>query len=237
MSVAVVMRGVCKSFAAPGSGLAAQRVLQDVNVTLQAGTSTAITGPSGSGKSTLLNVIAGLERVDSGEIEVGGFALHRMKAAELDSYRLQTLATVFQFFHLLPTLNVIENVCLPAFEKFPRRKQELRTEAERLLERMGLSAFAKHFPSQLSGGMQSRTALVRTILCAPQLLLADEPTGSLDSKNGAEVLGTIADYQKQSGCTLVMVTHDEKAARLASCQVHMEDGRVSLQTEAGGNLQ
>ena len=138
MSVAVELRGVTKSFVAPGSGLVAQQVLNSVDLRVEAGSATAITGASGSGKSTLLNVIAGLERIDAGEIFVGKFPLHKMTSRELDNYRLQTLAIVFQFFHLLPTLTVLENVCLPAFEKFPAEKKELVLQGKALLERMGL---------------------------------------------------------------------------------------------------
>lgn len=219
MSVDVRLVAVGKSFQG-------QDVLRGVDLHLPASSSTAIMGPSGSGKSTLLNIIAGLERPTTGEVLVGGRALRGLPQRELDAYRLHTVSYVFQFFHLLPTLTVLENVCLPAFEKFPRDKAGVRARALAMLERVGLGAARDLMPAQLSGGMQSRTALVRAIVSEPRLLLADEPTGNLDTATGQEILSLLAEFHEQSASTLVIVTHEERTARLARTRLHMQDGRL-----------
>ena len=185
----------------------------------------AITGPSGCGKSTLMHLIGGLDQPTSGEIVVDGLALHTADDAALTDYRRRRLGIVFQFFHLLPTMTVLENVCLPLMLQGepPRRA---RPRAEAVLELVGLSDRVGHLPHQLSGGQMQRTAIARALIHEPRVLLADEPTGNLDSANAGQVLELLQKIASQRRTTLLVVTHSDEVARLAARRIALRDGRI-----------
>lgn len=185
----------------------------------------AITGPSGCGKSTLLHLIGALDTPTSGEVEVAGLALHRATEAELTDFRRRRLGIVFQFFHLLPTMSVRENVCLPLLlAGEPLRSAQPKADA--LLELVGLADRAGHFLHQLSGGQMQRAAIARALIHEPQVLLADEPTGNLDSASAEQVLALLQKIASQRRTTMVVVTHSEEVARLAHRRIRLRDGRI-----------
>ena len=185
----------------------------------------AITGPSGCGKSTLMHLIGGLDQPTSGEIVVDGLALHTADDAALTDYRRRRLGIVFQFFHLLPTMTVLENVSLPLLLQGepPRRA---RPRAEAVLELVALSDRAGHLPHQLSGGQMQRTAIARALIHEPRVLLADEPTGNLDSANAGQVLDLLQKIASQRRTTLLVVTHSDEVARLAARRIALRDGQI-----------
>jgi putative ABC transport system ATP-binding protein len=185
----------------------------------------AITGESGSGKSTLLHLLGGLDRPDEGEILVDSLALGAASERELTNYRRTKLGIIFQFFNLLPTLNVLENVCLPLeLQGMSQRSAKIR--AEELLELVGLQHRAKHFVHQLSGGEMQRTAIARAIIHRPKLVLADEPTGNLDGENAGQVLAVFEQIARERLTTLVIVTHSLEVAGVARRIVRLQSGRV-----------
>lgn len=185
----------------------------------------AVSGPSGCGKSTLLHLLAGLDKPTSGEIEVDGLALHQADDAALTAYRRQRLGMVFQFFNLLPTMNVLENVAFPLLlQGLPFRECEER--ARELIQTVGLAARAQHFVHQLSGGEQQRTAIARALVHRPALVIADEPTGNLDSESASVVMGILRRIGEDALTTLIVVTHSEEVARAASRRIEMRDGKV-----------
>ncbi|HEV8642868.1 MAG TPA: ABC transporter ATP-binding protein [Methylomirabilota bacterium] len=198
-------------------------ILDGIALDVQAGEVCAITGPSGSGKSTLLGLLAGLDRPTAGSIMVAGVELTRLGEDDLARFRRQTLGYVFQSFHLIPTLTAAENVAVPleiaGVADAPARALEL-------LDEVGLASRAHHYPVQLSGGEQQRAALARAVALRPKLLLADEPTGNLDSATGAQIIERLLALNRQRGSTLVFVTHDEALARHAGRIVKLRDGRV-----------
>ncbi len=202
-----------------------RRVLDAVSFTVSPGERVALTGPSGSGKTTLLNCLGGVDRPDSGEIRLLGERIDRLDPDALNLLRRERVGTVFQFFHLLPTLSAAENVELPLqLIKVPHPERQARVEA--LLARVGLSARADALPSQLSGGEQQRVAIARALVHRPALLLADEPTGNLDSANGANILALLRELTDETRTALVLVTHSEEAAAICHRRVRLLDGRV-----------
>jgi putative ABC transport system ATP-binding protein len=200
--------------------------LRGVSLRIQAGEFVAIIGKSGSGKTTLLNLLAGLDRPTTGEVEVGDTRLRSLSESELADWRCRTVGLVFQFFQLLPTLTVAENVMLPMdfAERIPA--SERRTRALALLDRVGIRDQADKLPAALSGGQQQRAAIARALANDPPILLADEPTGNLDSATGESVLRLFADLNAE-GRTIVMVTHERDVERYTSRQVMLMDGRVA----------
>ena len=200
-------------------------VLRDVDLAVPAGQFVAILGPSGSGKSTLLGLLAGLDRPTSGEVLYDGGPIHTLSEDRLARLRRNNVGFVFQSFHLLRNLTALENVLLPLELIRARRARE---RATALLVEVGLADRGHHYPSQLSGGEQQRVALARAFVHRPPLLLADEPTGNLDSKTGGAVLEILLRLQQDHGSTLVLVTHDEAVASRADRQVHLRDGEVVL---------
>src|SRR5713226_7267317 len=197
--------------------------LNGVSLTVEEGEFTAVMGPSGSGKSTLLNLIAGLDRPTTGTITVAGSDLGRMGEAALARFRRDHIGFVFQFFHLLPNLTALENVLIPAQLKSTTSAE---ARGHELLERLGIGEVADRYPSRLSGGQQQRVAVARALINQPKLLLADEPTGALDTKSGDQVMALFAELH-QEGQTIVLVTHDPKlATRYAARVISMLDGRV-----------
>jgi putative ABC transport system ATP-binding protein len=200
--------------------------LSNITVKIDLGEFVAILGTSGCGKSTLLNLFGGLDRPTSGEILFDGRSLAPLSAWEMSRYRLRRVGMIFQSFNLVPTMTARENVSLAlAFSGLS--KGERRNRSGELLERVGLSQRADHRPSELSGGEQQRVAIARAIANEPQVLLADEPTGNLDSNRAAEVINLLDDMRKRDGKTIVMVTHDrELASRYATRIILLKDGKV-----------
>ncbi|MDL2315016.1 ABC transporter ATP-binding protein [Bacteroidales bacterium OttesenSCG-928-C19] len=196
--------------------------LENVNLEVAKGEFISIMGPSGCGKSTLLNIIGLLDVPTKGKVCINETETSQMKDAQLANFRNKTLGFVFQSFHLINSLNVLDNVELPLLY---RKNTSHRTEqAKKVLERVGLSHRMKHFPSQLSGGQCQRVAIARALIGNPEIILADEPTGNLDSKMGAEIIELLHELN-QEGTTIVMVTHDEQIARTTKQIVRFFDGR------------
>lgn len=185
----------------------------------------SVMGPSGSGKSTLLNLLGALDVPTSGRLLIEGKDISRMADSELSAFRRDRLGFIFQFFNLLPTLSAVENVVLPGLLS-GRARSALEKQALLLLERVGLSGRAHHRPDEMSGGEMQRVAVARALLTEPALLLADEPTGNLDSKTGLEVLKLLRDATRERDLTVVMVTHDQNAAQVGDRIVRLADGGV-----------
>ena len=200
--------------------------LNEVSLEIAAGEFVSVTGPSGCGKSTLLNLLGGLDTADSGELFVDGLALHAAGEAALTAYRRGRLGIVFQFFNLLPAMTVVENVELPLlFAGTPRK--EMRARALALLDVVGLAGRAGHHPHQLSGGEMQRAAIARALVHEPALLLADEPTGNLDTASADRVMEALLKIASQRLTTLVVVTHSEAVAEMASRRIRLLDGKIS----------
>ncbi|MCD8029966.1 MAG: ABC transporter ATP-binding protein [Bacteroides sp.] len=198
--------------------------LENVNLTVDKGEFLSIMGPSGCGKSTLLNIMGLLDAPSSGTIEINGTRTEGMKDKQLAAFRNKTLGFVFQSFHLINSLNVLDNVELPLLYR-KVSASERRKLAQEVLEKVGLSHRMRHFPTQLSGGQCQRVAVARAIIGNPEIILADEPTGNLDSKMGAEVMELLHRLNKEDGRTIVMVTHNEEQAKQTSRTVRFFDGR------------
>ena len=198
--------------------------LENVNLDVAKGEFVSIMGPSGCGKSTLLNIMGLLDAPSSGKIEINGTSVESMKDKELAAFRNKTLGFVFQSFHLINSLNVIDNVELPLLYRKMAAKERTRL-AKEVLERVGLSHRMRHMPTQLSGGQCQRVAIARAIVGNPEIILADEPTGNLDSKMGAEVMELLHKLNKEDGRTIVMVTHNEEQAKQTSRTIRFFDGR------------
>ena len=198
--------------------------LNEVSLEISQGEFVAIMGPSGCGKSTLLNIMGLLDAPSSGKIEINGTSVESMKDKELAAFRNKTLGFVFQSFHLINSLNVIDNVELPLLYRKMAAKERTRL-AKEVLDRVGLSHRMRHMPTQLSGGQCQRVAIARAIVGNPEIILADEPTGNLDSKMGAEVMELLHKLNKEDGRTIVMVTHNEEQAKQTSRTIRFFDGR------------
>jgi putative ABC transport system ATP-binding protein len=204
--------------------------LRGVSFAVERGGFVAITGPSGSGKTTLLNILAGLDRPSDGEVRVGGERLSDLDPEAATAFRRRHIGFVFQFFNLLPTMSAHDNVALPLLaERRPRREVEGRV--EEMLEAVGLAARAQHRPGELSGGEQQRVAIARALVMSPELILADEPTGNLDTETGGDILTLLRHTIASFGAAIVMVTHSELAAEAADRVLCMRDGVV---TKDGG---
>lgn len=199
--------------------------LDRVNLHVEKGELAAIVGPSGSGKSTLLNLIGGLDRPTAGRIVIDGAALNGISDDELTRVRRDKIGFIFQFFNLLPTLTCLENVALPLHLRgWPRKQTEAR--ARELLELVGLGARLDHLPEELSGGERQRVAIARALSVYPPILLADEPTGNLDSRTGQEILALIHDLHRRLGATVLIVTHDAQIAAGCPRLITLRDGRI-----------
>lgn len=200
-------------------------VLRGVSFEVSPGAFVALRGASGSGKSTLLHLLGGLDVPDQGSIRFEGEALEGWSPGRLASFRNRQVGFIFQAYHLLPELDALENVCLPA--RMARRPQEAAVcRARELLVRVGLGERLDHRPAELSGGEQQRVAIARALINEPRLVLADEPTGNLDSRTGSEIMDLLCSLQAERGMTLVMVTHDPRVAARAPQVLELEDGRV-----------
>jgi len=219
--------GLCKRYRFGGEDVG---VLAGVDLKIGAGEVVALRGPSGSGKSTLLNLLGCLDRPSAGRYVLAGCDVSALSRAAQAWVRLHYVGFVFQSFNLIAHATAVENVALPLYYSgVPRKRRE--DMARALLDQVGLGNRHAHLPAQLSGGQCQRVAIARALACNPRLLLADEPTGALDSRNGAEVLQVMLDLQRRQRLTMVLVTHDPAIAKLADRQVHLLDGRV-VETEA-----
>jgi putative ABC transport system ATP-binding protein len=199
--------------------------LAGVSLDIQKGEFVVIMGPSGSGKSTLLHLIGGLDRPTRGEVLIDGRIISQMSDNEVTLLRRRQIGFVFQFFNLLPTLTGVENVMLPLILD-GQATAAARSQAEGLLERVGLAARSDHLPEELSGGEIQRIAIARGLAFNPPILLADEPTGNLDSRTGEEILKLMRRINREAGCTVVMVTHNREAAEYGDRIIHLRDGAV-----------
>jgi len=215
-----------------GKGRTEVRALDGVDLTIDQGEMVAIMGPSGSGKSTLLHIVGALESPTSGTVAVGGRHYEGLDDKELTELRRDHIGFVFQFFNLLPSLTAEENVTLPAVIA-KRRDSAIRERAQALIERVRLGDRKDHLPAELSGGQQQRVSIARALLLAPELVLADEPTGNLDTKSGREVLQVLRELNETEGHTIVMVTHDPAAAATADRVIFLRDGKVAGEVEGG----
>jgi putative ABC transport system ATP-binding protein len=220
----IELRQVSKTVPSGGRALT---ILHPIDLTVHAGQRLAIVGPSGSGKSTLLGLMAGLDTTSTGSVLIDGTDITRLTEDALARLRGAKIGFVFQFFHLMPSLTAFENVLVP-MELAGRRGATDRARA--LLAEVGLSDRGHHYPSQLSGGEQQRVALARALANEPPILMADEPTGNLDSVNGRHVMDLLFEVNRTRGTTLVLVTHDRELASRADAQIVLRDGRVVQRT-------
>ena len=217
----ILLRGVSKHF----DGKRLVRALDGVDLSIARGEMASIVGPSGSGKSTLLNLIGGLDRPSAGEIELDGEKLSQLNDDALTRVRRDKIGFIFQFFNLLPTLSALENVSLPLHLRgWPRKKVAAR--ANELLELVQLGSRIEHLPEELSGGERQRVAIARALSIYPPVLLADEPTGNLDTATGVEILKLMHDLHDRLGATVLVVTHDKAVAESCPRTIHLRDGKV-----------
>lgn len=221
-------QGICKRY---GEGPSSVMAVQGVDLSLRAGGFTAVMGPSGSGKSTLMNLMAGLETPTAGRVWIGGEEITGLGDSALTAVRRRRVGFIFQAFNLMPTMDVRENILLP-FELDGRKPTvEEKEWIAYLLQRLGLTERVGHRPGQLSGGQQQRAAIARALATRPALVLADEPTGNLDSRSAKEVLSLLQAAAQEMGQSILMVTHDPKAAAYADRVVYLADGRIVQSTE------
>ena len=213
------------------SGAEPLTILHPLTLTIPRGTFVAIVGPSGSGKSTLLGLIAGLDAPSSGDVFIDGVNITKLGEDGLAKLRGEKIGFVFQFFHLIPSLTAYENVAVPM--EIAAMK-DARSRAHALIDEVGLSGRAHHYPSQLSGGEQQRVALARALANDPPIVLADEPTGNLDSTNGRHIMDLLRSIHARRGATIVLVTHDADVAAAAQARLVLRDGRVVENSLAAG---
>ncbi len=205
-------------------------ILKDIDLAIAAGSTNAVVGPSGSGKTTLLMVLAGLERSTSGQVMVDGFDYAGLNEDALARVRRDSVGIVFQSFHLLTTMTALENVAIPLEFK---GVADARERARRQLERVGLGHRLDHYPGELSGGEQQRVAIARVLAAGVRLILADEPTGNLDQETGSEIMDLLFDLNRESGTTLLLVTHDPRLAGRCGRVIAIRDGRIADAGEGG----
>ena len=222
------IRGLAKSYR---RGEQEIPVLLDIDLDVMAGDFVALMGPSGSGKSTLLNLIAGIDKPSAGTIEIAGVDIATLGEGALADWRAQHVGFIFQFYNLMPVLNAFENIELPLLLTSLSRR-ERRERVQQVLDLVSLADRAEHYPNELSGGQQQRVAIARALVTDPTLIVADEPTGDLDRHTAEEVLGLLAQLVGELGKTIVMVTHDPKAAARARRLVHLEIGVLVDTVEA-----
>ena len=206
-------------------------ILRGIDLSLAHGERLALTGPSGSGKTTLLNCLGGVDRHDGGSIRLRGTALENLTNDQLADLRRRRIGTVFQFFHLLPTLTAFENIELP-LQLIGIAAGERKERVTAMIERVGIAHRSGATPDQMSGGEMQRVAIARALVHRPALILADEPTGNLDSRNGSIVLRMLQDLTEETGTGLLLVTHSEEAARICHRTLHLVDGAISQVTHA-----
>ena len=227
MSSLVQIRNVQKHFTRGSERI---EVLRGVNLDIPQGDFLALMGPSGSGKTTLLNLLGGLDRPSGGQVQVGNSTISDMNGGALSRWRSQNIGFVFQLYNLLPVLTAEKNVELPLLLT-RLSKSERRKRVGIALKVVGLADRAKHRPSELSGGQQQRVAIARAIVSDPTLLICDEPTGDLDRQSAEEILGLLQQLNREHGKTIVMVTHDPKAAEYATHTLHLDKGKLAEQVQ------
>lgn len=220
------INGLCKSFSEGGQ---LRQVLRDLHVTFYQGEFVALFGQSGSGKSTLLNLVSGIEKPDAGQVIINQVDLTALRERERTLFRRDHIGFIFQFFNLIPTLTVLENVTLPQ-ELAGKSSRETAVVAHQLLERVGLAQRQDAFPDKLSGGEQQRVAIARALVHDPMLLLADEPTGNLDEETGELVLNLLLELTRTAGKTLIMATHNPTIAHLADRVFVVHDGQLQMRS-------
>jgi lipoprotein-releasing system ATP-binding protein len=201
------------------------QVLKGVDIIIEKGEIVSIVGSSGAGKSTLLHILGTLDKADQGEVNMNGTALSSLQGKELAAFRNKHIGFVFQFHHLLPEFNALENVCIPGWLA-GRKKNEVKEKAEELLSILGLSNRLENKPNALSGGEQQRVAVARALINNPAIVFADEPTGNLDSANAMELHKLLLDLRKQFNQTFLIVTHNEELAKLSDRVLYMKDGKI-----------
>lgn len=214
-------QGLTKQY---GSGDGRVMALDGVSFQVEKGEFVAIVGPSGSGKSSLLHILGGVDKPTQGKVYIGGTDIHALKEDKLAIFRRRQIGLVYQFYNLLPVLNVDENIVLPHL--LDGRKPDLER-LDRLVELMNLADRRDHLPSQLSGGQQQRVSIARALFNRPAIMLADEPTGNLDRKNGEEIIRLLKEANRTQKQTLLLITHDERIALQADRMLWMEDGRIT----------
>ena len=217
--MSILMKNITKSFGEPPT-----HILKGISGEIKDGEMVAITGRSGSGKSTLLYIISSLDKPSSGEVIVDNESLTKMTSKEIHHFRNLKMGFVFQFHHLLPELNALENILMPTLKEIP--KIDRKDFALELLNEFGISNKASSLPSQLSGGEQQRVAIARALIMKPKIIFADEPTGNLDSANGQLVMNLFKRINKERGTTIIYVTHDQQFAQMSSRQINMVDGAI-----------
>ncbi len=218
----LIVNNVERIYNRGGRGVAA---LRGISFEAEKGDFIALMGPSGCGKSTLLHVVGAMDRPNHGRVTLGGVALDSLTEEALARLRRKKIGFVFQFFNLLPTLTVAENVALPLLLDGERHSQT-RARARDILGRVGLADREAHFPAELSGGEMQRAAVARAVVSRPDLILADEPTGNLDSDNGTQVMNLLAELNRELSLTIILATHSSEAARFAGRTFHMRDGLI-----------
>ena len=228
--VLVSIRGLTKQYRRGSQSIP---VLLDINLDVARADFVALMGPSGSGKSTLLNLIAGIDQPSSGRIAVGGIDIAQLSEGALARWRASQVGFIFQFYNLMPVLTAFENVELPLLLT-PLSRRQRRVHVDTALDLVGLSDRSDHYPNELSGGQQQRVAIARALISDPALIVADEPTGDLDRNTGEEILSLLDRFNRELGKTIIMVTHDPKAAAKARRLIHLEKGRI--EEESGSAL-
>ena len=221
-SAAIRLKSVSKSY---GTGGALQHVLDDVDFTVERGEFTVISGPSGCGKSTVLNLMGGIDHPDSGKILINDTDISALKDNELARLRNETLGFIFQSFHLVPVLSALENVCLP-MTFYDQDKASRVARAGQLLNQVGLGDHMKKKPAHMSGGQRQRVAIARALACNPSIVLADEPTGNLDSKTAEEVIALLRQLNEEEGVTFIFSTHDPNVVAYAKRRINIDDHKL-----------
>ncbi len=215
------IRNLCKVY---GSGETKVNALKNVSFDVEQGEFVAIVGPSGSGKSTLMHILGGVDTPTSGEVNISGTDISKLDETKLAIFRRRQIGLIYQFYNLIPILNVEENMTLPILLDGKKPDKKLLKD---LIEKLGLSDRAGHLPNQLSGGQQQRVSIGRALMNHPALLLADEPTGNLDSKNSREIISLLRKFNKENRQTVIIITHDERIALSADRVITIEDGQIT----------
>ena len=222
------IRNLCKVY---GKGETRVDALKDVSFDVEQGEFVAIVGPSGSGKSTLLHILGGVDVPSSGLVNIAGTDIGKLDETKLAIFRRRNIGLIYQFYNLIPILNVEENMTLPILLDGKKPDKEL---LKNLVEKLGLKDRLSHLPNQLSGGQQQRVSIGRALMNNPALLLADEPTGNLDSENSREIISLLRKFNKENNQTVIIITHDEKIALSADRVITIEDGRITRDSKKEG---
>ncbi len=224
------IKNLCKVY---GNGETRVDALKDVNFEVEQGEFVAIVGPSGSGKSTLLHILGGVDVPTSGIVNIAGTDIGKLDETRLAIFRRRNIGLIYQFYNLIPILNVEENLTLPILLDGKKPDKKLLKD---LVEKLGLTKRLKHLPNQLSGGQQQRVSIGRALMNHPALLLADEPTGNLDSENSKEIISLLRKFNKENNQTVIIITHDERIALSADRVITIEDGRITRDSRKEGGM-